>query len=192
MPRKSSTTRKTHHRPHERKAGISGWENGSDCGANSCGPIPLVTKTLKVDFSPRPEKMVFAGHGGPLYLLMVQHGPRQKPADHERHHHEGTNHHRESKHTDRRGEPALKRAMAWSRLTPEGARSILKNLRRRLACTEPSKDGFAFRRRRPMDIAVTALDPGLRPKNKKWAIRVRLQIAEPARPRSAARRRVLC
>jgi alpha-2-macroglobulin-like protein len=133
-------------------------------------PIPLVTKTLKVEFFPEGGEMI-DGVTGRVYFMVKT--PNSKPADIKGHITDGTNTICEAVTLTDAENPGVNRGHGIFAMKPEPGKKYFLKVTSPAGITEPSKDGFPLPAAKPDGVAITALDAVT---EKVAAVRVRLQV----------------
>ncbi len=133
-------------------------------------PIPLVTKTLKVEFFPEGGDMI-DGVSGRVYFMVKT--PIGKPADLKGHITDGTNTITDVATLTDAENPGVNRGHGIFSLKPEPGKKYFLKITSPTGITEPTPSGFPLPVAKPDGVAVTALDAVT---EKAAAIRVRLQV----------------
>jgi len=147
-------------------------QDGSDAEA-IVRPIPLVTKTLRVEFFPEGGEMI-AGVPGRVYFMVRT--PIGKPADLKGTITDGTNTISEVTTLTDAENPGVNRGHGVFTLTPEPGKKYFLKLSSPIGITEPTKDGYPLPAAKADGVALMALDAVT---ERGGAIRVRLQSAGP-------------
>jgi hypothetical protein len=152
-------------------------QDGSDAEA-IVRPIPLVTRTLRVEFFPEGGDLI-EGVPGRVYFSVVtpglQPGSNGKPADLKGVITDGTNTVAEVATMTDAANPGVNRGHGAFELTPKpGAKYFLK-LKSPTGITEPTRDGFALPAAKADGVALRALDAVT---GKGGAVRVQLQVGQ--------------
>jgi len=134
-------------------------------------PIPLVTKSLKVEFFPEGGEPI-EGLPGRVYFQVRT--PAGKPADLKGYITDGTDRIDVATLTDAEN-PGVNRGQGVFSLTPKAGAKYFLKLTSPTGIVEPTKDGFPLPEAKADGIALTALD-AVTPKD--GAIRVRVQVAK--------------
>ncbi|MCI0699826.1 MAG: alpha-2-macroglobulin, partial [Planctomycetia bacterium] len=143
-------------------------QDGSDSEA-IVRPIPLVTKTLRVEFFPEGGEMI-EGVPGRVYFMVRT--PQGKPADLKGTITDGTNTLAEVSTLTDAENPGVNRGHGVFTLKPEPGKKYFLKLTSPLGITEPTKDGFPLPAAKADGVALTALDAVTK---RGGSIRVRLQ-----------------
>ncbi|MBN9118816.1 MAG: alpha-2-macroglobulin [Planctomycetes bacterium] len=152
-------------------------------------PIPLVTKSLKVEFFPEggdiidgvPGRVYFMVKtpGGPRDLSPVKPGftaaPSNKPADLKGYITDGTNKLGDVATLTDAENPGVNRGHGIFPLKPEPGKQYFLKITSPAGITEPTPSGFPIPAAKPDGVAITALDAVT---EKAAAIRVRLQVGQ--------------
>ena len=143
-------------------------QDGSDAEA-IVRPIPLVTKTLRVEFFPEGGELI-DGVPGRVYFMVRT--PLGKPADLKGSITDGTNTLAEVATLTDAENPGVNRGHGVFTLKPEPGKRYFLKLAAPTGITEPTKDGFPLPVAKIDGVALTALDAVT---ERGGAIRVRLQ-----------------
>src|SRR5262245_701085 len=118
-------------------------------------PIPLVTKTLRVEFFPEGGDMI-DGVTGRVYFMVRT--PIGKPADLKGYITDGTNKITEVATLTDAENPGINRGHGRFELKPEAGKKYFLKITSPLGITEPTKDGFPLPVAKPDGVALTARD----------------------------------
>ena len=143
-------------------------QDGSDAEA-IVRPIPLVTKTLRIEFFPEGGEMVERVPGRVYFMVRT---PIGKPADLKGTITDGTNTITEVATLTDAENPGVNRGHGVFTLTPERGKKYFLKIATPIGITEPTKDGFPLPTAKADGVALTALDAVT---ERGGAIRVKLQ-----------------
>src|SRR4030095_2010738 len=119
-------------------------------------PIPLVTKTLKVEFFPEGGEMI-EGVSGRVYFMVRT--PIGKPADLKGTITDGTNTLAEVATLTDSENPGVNRGHGVFALKPEAGKQYFLKLASPLGIPDPTKNGSPLPAAKADGVALTALDP---------------------------------
>lgn len=138
-------------------------------------PVPLVTKTLKVEFFPEGGDLIEATPGRVYFMVrMPSANPKEpgKPADLKGYITDGTNKVADVETLTDAENPGVNRGHGIFDLTPKAGTKYFLKITSPAGITEPTKDGFPLPVAKADGVALTALDATT---EKGAAIRVRVQ-----------------